>query len=150
MNVEVFKDGLAIAGARPEAPGMGRTRAGQPSGPRARDAAVAAHEIARLAQLPSDLVVAAVVAGVLILRARGIGHLPIAVALAEALGPADPVPEHRPVGAALGEPERGSHADDAPPPRPGRDLGTPPAVATTADPEEGARAEAAAPPLSGR
>jgi len=69
-----------------EAGGMGRTRHGQPPGrtePRHR--AIAAGEIARLAHLPSDQVAAAVVAGVLILRTRGVGPLPIALAMAEAL-----------------------------------------------------------------
>ena len=69
-----------------EAAGMGRTRLGQPASlPAPRERAIAAGEIARLAHLPSDQVAAAVVAGVLILRTRGIGPLPIVLALAEAL-----------------------------------------------------------------
>jgi hypothetical protein len=88
-EVEAFKDGVTITGARLESPGMGRTRVGQPPAPPARDAALAAHEIARLAQLPSDLVVASLVAAAVILRARGIGPLPIVLALAEAVGQAE-------------------------------------------------------------
>jgi len=51
----------------------------------ARERALAASEIARLSQLPSDLVVAAIAAGIAILRTRGIGPLPIVLALAEAV-----------------------------------------------------------------
>ena len=70
-QVEAIKGGEAIPGVRLE------------PGPRHR--ALAAREIARLSELPSDLVVAAVVAGAVILRARGIGPLPILLAMAEAV-----------------------------------------------------------------
>ena len=73
------------AGGHLEAPGMGRTRLGQPSEPAARDRALAAAAIARMAQLPSDLIVAEIVAGILVLRTKGISRLAITLALAEAL-----------------------------------------------------------------
>lgn len=91
--------------------------------PPARDRALAATAIASLADLPTDLVVAVMVAGAAIIRGRGIGPLPIVMALAEAVGPVESVQKRRPVG-ALGESGRDSHADGASSPGAGRALGT--------------------------
>ena len=64
------------------------------------DRALAATAIASLAELPTDLIVAVLVAAAAVIRSRGIGPLPIVMALAEAVGPFESVQKRRPVGAA--------------------------------------------------
>lgn len=118
----------------------------QPQDPTVRDRALAATAIANLADLPTDLIVAVLVAAAATLRCRGIGPLPIVMALTETVGPVESVQKRRPVGAALRELERGSHADNASSPRPGRGLGTFPATEpAAAGTEDRAREEGAGP-----